>query len=769
MKSILSTLILFVSCGPWLTVTGQTGDSLRILTLEEVTIQSKSILNKTSTDANRMPLDYLESPQVYNSVSHVVLEKQIATNVEDAMRNIVGVTKLWDATGRADGGSFFTSRGFYTSTKARNGIANIATTNIDMANIERMEVIKGPSATLFGSIVPSYGGVINRITKQPFMANRTTVDLATGTQGFYRVSADANFVLNKQRSWAARLNVAGQDQDTWQDQGGQKSYLLAPVVTFQPNDRLKATFEAEILGTKGTSNGGSYVFFLTPTSVNQSIAAALLSQGMPQQTVDALMTAAPKTFREAYGTDNIKELQLDYNRSYLNNELKFTSATTSFFSDLRYRFSDHWTSQTTVTYSRTTNKGYMGYQYLLPNYLLNFIESLSSGTPSFGTPGHDYLARMVWSPGGHTSNVEIQQNFISDYRFTNGMRNRAVAGLDFSNFQSDIRYNRFYGSLRGLPFHDVFDVVPSRGEVPGYDDFNLNAVKQAYAQNESASLDYIYNDRIYSAFVNDIFNVSEHIILNAGLRLDHFSRKGSYEQTTLSPKFGLIVSPWKQVLSLFANYQNGFTNKNGVDARGKGFKPEEADQWEAGLKYHFVEGKVTGSISYYNIAVKNIVRADINNPMLNVQDGELHSKGLEFEILANPLRGWNLIAGYAYNQSKYAKADADVQGRRPEASGPPNAFNFWTNYTFTSTLLKGLGLGAGVNYAGEAASVSLNSVGSMTIPAYTLVSTHVTYDQSRWKAGIRINNLADQRYWMGWTNMIPQRPRQVTLTLGVKL
>src|SRR5690606_32806581 len=114
------------------------------------------------------------------------------------------------------------------------------------------------------------------------------------------------------------------------------------------------------------------------------------------------------------------------------------------------------------------------------------------------TPGHDYLARMVWSPGGHTSNVEIQQNFISDYRFSNGMRNRAVAGLDFSNFQSDIRYNRFYGSLRGLPFPDVFDVVPSRGEVPGYGDFNLNSVKQAYAQNESASLDYIYNDLIYS-------------------------------------------------------------------------------------------------------------------------------------------------------------------------------------------------------------------------------------------------------------------------------
>lgn len=201
-------------------VSAQQSDTLKSYTLEEVKIQAQSILNKQSTDANKMPVQYLQSPQIYNSVSRVVLEKQIATTLEDAMHNIPGVTKLWDATGRTDGGSFFTSRGFYTSTKARNGLANIASTNMDMANIERIEVIKGPSATLFGSIITSYGGVINRITKKPMFKSASTAQIAVGTQGFYRGQVDVNAPLYK--TLAVRVIGAWQNQDSWQDVGNQK-------------------------------------------------------------------------------------------------------------------------------------------------------------------------------------------------------------------------------------------------------------------------------------------------------------------------------------------------------------------------------------------------------------------------------------------------------------------------------------------------------------------------------------------------------------------
>lgn len=471
-----------------LDLAAQKTDSLKYSTLEEVSLQTKSILNKTNTNANKINIGFMESSQIYNSVSSVVLEKQIATSIEDAMRNIPGVIKLWDATGRTDGGSFFTSRGFYTSVRARNGLANIAATNVDMSNIDRVEVIKGPSATLFGSIIPSYGGVINRITKKPMFLNASSISLAAGGDKFFRGQLDLNYKLTD--NWAGRLNAAWQNQDSWQDQGNQKTYLVAPAFRFKPNEKLIIDLEGEFTGSDASSTGGNYVFFPTPAFINSSLASALQSMGLPQANIDYIIANAPKTFTEAFGTNRIDELNLDYDRSFSNDDVCFKSNTASAFADVHYKISNNWLSQTSITYSNTTNSGYMAYQCLLPNYLISLAQSIQTGVPDYGTPGHDYIARMVMSPTGHASNFQIQQNFVSDYSFGKYKRNRAVIGLDYSNFVSDIVYNRFYGSLAGLPFPDVFDVVPVSGGAPNDDDFNLANINAAYAANTPYNIDY---------------------------------------------------------------------------------------------------------------------------------------------------------------------------------------------------------------------------------------------------------------------------------------
>lgn len=253
--------------------------------------------------------------------------------------------------------------------------------------------------------------------------------------------------------------------------------------------------------------------------------------------------------------------------------------------------------------------------------------------------------------------------------------------------------------------------------------------------------------------------MNRYVILNAGLRLDHYSRKDVYNQTKLAPKFGVIVSPVPDKLAVFANYQNGFANKNGVDATGKSFVPEASNQFETGIKYSLFKDKLMGSLSYYNIKVENIVIQDVNNPLFNVQGGTQKSKGIELELLSNPAEGWTIMAGYGYNDSKITNATPDTDGRRPQGSVPTNTANLWTNYTFTSTKLKGLGAGVSINYSGESETISLNPDGDLLIPSYTLIGAHLTYDTRQFKLGLKLNNLTNERYWMGWTNMIPQRPR----------
>ncbi len=737
--------------------------------LEEVIVETNKIMDRAASTANKMPFNTLETPQIVHSISSVILKKQNAMTLEDAMKNVPGVSKLWDATSRPDGGSIFVSRGFQVSAKVRNGLPNIVNTNVEMANLERIEVIKGPSATLFGSIVSSYGGLINRVTKRPYFHNGGYADASYGSYNFYRASADANFVIS-QNKMAARINVAGQNQDSWQDAGFQRSYIIAPSFLYKPNNRFSLNLDAEIVGTKGNSNGGNFMFVLDPGTINGALSGLLLQKGLNEQQVAAIMSQAPQTFKEAFGTDNVKEFKTSYNRSFLSNDLYPTTQSNAFFGEGVYKISNHWTSQTAITYSNSHNNGYSPYQYLLPNYLGHFISSmLTTGIPDFGTPGHDSVGRMVWHPVGSTNTFDIQQNFISDYQ-AGKLRNRAIAGIDYAYYKSYLTYERFYGSLFGVvPYPDLFDVVDIYGHSAKMPEFDKVNVLNAFETRPPASLPYDQKNSVISGFINNVTNITDYVIVSAGVRVDNFRNiLQKEEQTKWSPKFGLILTPLKDKLMVFANYQNSFTNKFGADKNNKPFVPEEANQKEIGVKYNLFRNKLTGSVSYYDIIAKNVIRTDISNPQFNIQDGEQRNKGVEAEIVANPAIGWTVLIGYGYNDSKYIKADANVEGLRPVGSGPANTLNFWTNYTFTGSALKGLGIGVSVNYADKSYAFNQRPDGALVLPSYTVTGTHLTYDAKRYRAGLKINNITNEKYWMGWSNFIPQMKRQLIATIGIK-
>lgn len=741
--------------------------------LEEVIVETNKIMNRAGATANKMILTPMETPQIVHSISSVVLRKQNAMTLEDAMKNTPGVTKLWDATSRPNGGSIFVSRGFNTATKLRNGLPTIVNTNMEMANIERIEVLKGPSATMFGSIVTSYGGLINRVTKKPFFTNGGSADISYGSYNFYRASADYNFVLQPNKM-AARINMAGQNQDSWQDAGFQRSYIIAPSFLYKPNDKLTISFDAEIVGSKGNSNGGNFTFVLSPSMVNGPLSQLIGSYvgripGFNQQQYQEVIRRMPKTFKDAFGTNRIDELKTDYDRSFLNDDLYATTQSNSFFADASYKISKHWTSQTAIIYNNSNNSGYNTYQYLIPNYPAQFLKNFMAGNPDFGAPGHDSIGRMAWNPEGTTNTFNVQQNFISDYTFGT-IRNRAVIGLDYARYESDLVYNRFSGKLLGqVDFPDLFDVVSINGQSPKMPNFTKANVQQAFATRATEPFGKPEKNNSYAAYVNNVTSLTDYLILSAGLRLDHFENiTDDFEETSLSPKFGLIIMPLKDKLTLFANYQNGFKNPSGRDITGKAFVPERAYQTEFGVKYSLFNNKLTGSVSYYDILAKNVQRLDRRNPSFYTQQGDQKSKGVELEILANPIIGWTILLGYGYNDSKLRNADAEENGLRPTASGAENTANFWTNYSFTKTALKGFSVGVSLNYGGESNALNTHSEGALVLPSYAIIGAHLSYDYKRYRLSLKANNITDKEYWMGWSNYIPQMRRQFIGTIAVK-
>jgi iron complex outermembrane receptor protein len=443
------------------------------------------------------------------------------------------------------------------------------------------------------------------------------------------------------------------------------------------------------------------------------------------------------------GASTPDELGFDYRRSYFYKDLSEQSRNTNFFAQMDYKISGQWKSQTNFSSVNSFSDGFGPYFYLLPN------DSLSREDQS--TRNSKY------------SVTEIQENINGDFKIGN-MRNRVVVGLDFMRINS----NQYF-------YYGAFDQVSATSGLDfNYDSFNKDALNAARANGTAGNYLYpsIYKTNTYSAYVSDALNITDQLIALAGLRVDNFHNEGNfdpttsktsgaYNQTAFSPKFGLVYQPIKDQISIFANYQNGFKNQTGVSFSGSTFKPEHANQVEGGVKFDLLSGKLSSTLSYYSIQVKDILRTDPEHPQSQIQNGTQNSKGVEGEIIANPVPGFNFVAGFAYNDSKYIHADGDVNGLRPSTAMSPFSANVWASYRFQQGKIKGLGLGFGGNYASDNKVVNSVSQGVFTLPAYTVFNSTVFYDKSVYRIGLTVNNLTNREYYIGYTTINPQMLRQV--------
>ncbi|MFD1469975.1 TonB-dependent receptor domain-containing protein [Hymenobacter caeli] len=702
--------------------------------LAEVVVRANRVnrfARKASDYVGKMPLTNLENPQVYATVGKEVLAEQLVYTVDDALRNAPGVQRMWEATGRAgDGGGYYNSRGFVLQSRLRNGIAGNVTSDIDASNLEKLEVIKGPSATLFGSALTSYGGLLNRVTKKPNETFGGEVAVAGGSYGFHRVSADVNAPLNAAKTLAFRLNTAYNYEDSFQNQGYPgftKNLSIAPSLQFRPNDRLTINLDAEVF--RGSNVGKQLIFFYFPSA--------------------------------QLGATRADELPVDYRQSYTGDGLTQQSHSTNFFGQVHYRLSPSFTSSTNLSTSRSYSNGFGPYFYLVP-------DAVATGDAAAPAGAH-YLARADQSTGNSTLQAyEVQQLFNGDFR-VGSLRNRVVLGLDFLRLDSNISF-----------FGGGFDVVKLGLPGDAYRTFTGAAVRAAYAKTPPGTYPITTKTNTYSAFASDVLNLTDRLSVLAALRLDRFDNQGgvlyvpvdAYQQTALSPKFGVVYQPVQDRVALFANYQNSFTNLNSFqDTEGNVVraKPEHANQAEAGVKLDAAGGRLSATVSYYDIRVKDLLRS---TPTLalntaQTQNGTQRSRGVEVNVIANPVRGVNVVAGFAYNDSKFTNSSPDVDGLRPNTASSPYLANLWLSYRVATGRARGLGAGFGGNYASDN-KIQNTTTNVFILPQYTVLNASLFYDQPKYRLGVKMDNLTDKHYWTGYTTMNAQKLRSVVGSVAYK-
>ncbi|MDT0676608.1 TonB-dependent receptor [Autumnicola musiva] len=717
--------------------------------LGEVVLRANGNMNdfsRTKSDyVSKIPLKDIENPQVYNTITTELLKEQVVTDFGDALKNAPGITQLWESTGRGgDGAGYFSIRGFAVQPTLVNGLPGLTNASPDPANIERIEVVKGPSGTLYGSSLISYGGLINIVTKKPYNYFGGDISYTMGSYGLNRITADVNTPLDEAGDVALRVNTAYHWENSFQDAGFQESFFVAPALSYKVNDRLSFYLNTEFYNSESTN----------PLML-------FLDRGSP-------LTVT-----------NMEELAYNPDLSYTSNDLTVENPNFSLQGQMFYDLSDNWTSQTVVSRSSAKTDGYYSYLYEITNSLKEQDEipgevtNLDEGV---------VFNRYINDQNSTTLTTDIQQNFIGDFEIA-GLRNRMLIGLDYFNRQTInnssgyITNGRVYiGNADNQNVNEsVFGIYTPGNYITDNDNGILSKAATddllAGAARNNASTE----ENIYSAYISDVINFTPQLSAMASLRIDRFESEDN-SQTALSPKFGVVYQPLMDKISIFANYMDGFSNvapdEEGNPEEGLTttvtFDPEHARQFEVGTKFNLLENRLTASLSYYDIQVSNIVMEDASRPFYFVQDGELYSRGFEASIIATPLEGLNLIAGYSHNESELTESDQTaLLNRRPESAGPENLANLWASYRFSAGNLQGFGFGFGGNYASEN-MIFNRQLGVFTLPSYTVFNASVFYNVEKFAITLKLNNLSDEEYYNGWSTINPQTPRNFVANLTYK-
>lgn len=669
----------------------------------------------SSSTVAKMQLKDIENPQVYNTISKNIIKEQVVVNLQSALKNATGISRLWESTGRGgDGSEYYSMRGFSLQPTLINGMPGISNGGLDPANIESIEVIKGPSGTLFGGNLISYGGLINVITKSPFEKFGGNVSYIGGSFGLNRLSADINTPINDKLF--IRVNTAFHSENSFQDAGFSKSFFIAPSLKYVANKRVTFLFNSEY---KSSESANAPMIFLSRYS--------------------------PLSF------NSIELFQNNYERSFTGNSLSIKNPTLGMQSQLLIQLNDQWNSQTILSGSNTRTDGY--YHYL------------------WDAANGDEFTRFISKRNGETISRGIQQNVNGKFKLF-GMQNKLLIGVDY--FEKEIRNNSTAWVAHGK-------VSLKNGTDSGV----LSPLAVDNSLQNSSEGNSIARTKIFSAYISDVIYFRKNISAMISVRMDNFTGKPNYystdevkNQTTLSPKLGLVYQPIMDKLSVFANYMNGFRNLdpslvsdiNGNNPTMKIFEPEQANQMEFGVKTNVLRDRLSVTASYYDILVGNKVMPDPNNVNNFIQGGEVKSSGFEVSVISNPIKGFSMVAGYSMNNSKVTK-DAENAGYlnlRPEEAGPEQLINLWLSYKVQKGALKNFGLGFGMNNASEYLTLNRANIGTFALPAYTVFNTVLSYQLNDLGLNFKVDNIGNVKYYSGWSTVTPQRPRSVSLALHVK-
>lgn len=697
-----------------------------VKSLREVSVIGKSDKGKSSV--NRAGIKPMDLPQAIQVIGNEIIFQQQSIRLSEVIKNANGVY-----VGSARGGAqeSFWSRGYDMSANNmfKNGFRFNSGSIPEVASLEKVEILKGSTALLYGNVAP--GGILNMVTKMPSFKKGGEYTLQSGSYNFYKPAIDIYGPLNK--TIAYRFNGSYENSESFRNNVTRERYYVNPSLLFKIDNKTEITMQADYLSDDWTPDFGTGSIGKEIADVpRNAFLGAKWSNGTTKQAATSILAshqfnsnwrvnynASFQNFdREWIGTERIQPLaDGTWNRPLGRNKA------------VERIFANQLSLQGTFTKSKIKHQLFAGIDTEYADadaYTFRFFNRATGATIT------TYDTVTIFDPSSYSEANEAAIPASEITRIVNTATNRyAVYGQDLISFGEKFK------ALLGI----------------------------RYSYQEAKP---ITNNRATNT-------VTEETIRN---------------DRAFSPKVGVIYQPTKNT-SIFASYANSFTPNTGVTIYNEVLKPSLIDQYEAGVKKEFWKGLLTTNVTLYHIVNSNLAQTaefDANgnvNTNTNVKSlsGETTSKGIEIDLMYKPIDALNIMAGYSYNDMRYTKTTGAtgsfIEGDRL-ARTPAHTANASFFYTVPAGTLKNVSFGAIGNYIGNRVGGWNNQVDptkpngiwdrELPIDGYTTVDVSIGYTWEQFSLLCKLSNITNELNYTVHENysVNPIAPRQILTSLRYK-
>ncbi|PJJ60867.1 TonB-dependent receptor [Hymenobacter chitinivorans] len=712
--------------------------------LSEVKITEQRGLNQRPASVSKMPIAPLDLPQAAVTIDRQVLEQQQVLHLSDALVNVSGLYVTSTTGGVQEelgsrGFAYGSSNTFKNGVRFNNGIMPEA------SSLERMEVLKGSAAILYGNVAA--GGVLNLVTKKPQFERGGSVGLRVGSFGLWKPIFDVYGAVGKSDKVAFRLNGTFEKANSFRDEVKSDRVYVNPSLLFELSPKTTLVLEGDYLRDNRTPDFGvgaiNYEiqpsrsrFLNTPGAKNatqQTSTTATLTSRLSDKWQVRAIAGFQRYANEQFSSSRPAGSVFKPGKFYGNQLRSLQRSNTA---------ENYYLAQFDVTGSFRT--GFLGHTLLL------------------GADADQYNTRLL----AYTAQPYDSINILDRTKVVTQPRN---AVRDYSQLPL---VTRTLGNTRRAGFY-VQDLLSLSEKVKV-----LAGLRWSYQETPSD----VYTYTPPTAAVQTV-------TVRENRRFD----------SAFSPRVGLVYQPIKTT-ALFASYSNSFTPQANTvtDNQGNGLPPSVIDQVEVGIKNDLFKGALSANVTAYRIVNSNqaqVIQQYLNNdvrqpnpaynsawPSAQELAGEVTSKGVEVDIQSKPYLGWTFISGYSYNNTAYTKSNIYENGSRLRYN-PAHTANLSVFYNFNTSfgenkMLRGLSAGFTTYYVGDKlagrntrTTVANDAFRLISIPDYVQFDASLGYSYDRFSLRVKLANILNElSYNLHDDNSVnPIAPRNFSATASYRL